>query len=116
MAVVIVLSMVPENNPFEEERGRGRSGRSRTSRKILEVSAFKEVSWGVVFLLGGGFALSLGIEKSGLMENIAAALNYLKVAAPSLPLFWGDFLFVFTLFSDFERVAFSTLLSLTRVT
>ena len=44
--------------PGHEKKGRG---------KILEMSAFRGVSWGVVFLLGGGFALSLGIEKSGLI-------------------------------------------------
>ena len=70
MAAAIVLSIIPENNPFRKS--------SRKGGKILEMSAFKEVSWGVVFLLGGGVALSLGIEESGLLEYITSALNYLK--------------------------------------
>ncbi|QDZ20547.1 sodium/sulfate symporter [Chloropicon primus] len=74
MAAAILLSVVPETNPF----GRKGKGLGRKGKKILDMSAFRDVSWGVVFLLGGGFALSLGIERSGLMENITSALEFLK--------------------------------------
>ena len=74
MAAAILLSVVPERNPF------GREGEGLTKRgpKILTMVQFRDVSWGVVFLLGGGFALSLGIQRSGLMENVSGALDYLK--------------------------------------
>jgi sodium-dependent dicarboxylate transporter 2/3/5 len=84
MLAAIVLSIVPEKNPFSSRNshdGRSVGQQPRAGRgggKILDTRAFSEVSWDVVFLLGGGIALSLGIQKSGLMEYIEGGLTYLR--------------------------------------
>eukprot|EP00636_Phaeomonas_parva_P017558 CAMPEP_0118870360 /NCGR_PEP_ID=MMETSP1163-20130328/13361_1 /TAXON_ID=124430 /ORGANISM="Phaeomonas parva, Strain CCMP2877" /LENGTH=334 /DNA_ID=CAMNT_0006805355 /DNA_START=78 /DNA_END=1082 /DNA_ORIENTATION=+ len=41
---------------------------------ILQWRAVNEVDWEVLFLLGGGFCLSLGFQRSGLSERIAEQL------------------------------------------
>ena len=82
MLAAIVLSIVPEENPFRQASthrgGHDDPPRASPGGKILDTRAFSEVSWDVVFLLGGGIALSLGIQKSGLMEYIEGGLNFLR--------------------------------------
>lgn len=83
MAVAIILAIIPERNPFSRDPfssgAASASGHEKKGNgKILEMSAFRGVSWGVVFLLGGGFALSLGIEKSGLMIFISTEVEWMK--------------------------------------
>jgi sodium-dependent dicarboxylate transporter 2/3/5 len=47
--------------------------------KLLEWSDFKRVPIGVIFLFGGGFALSKGIEVSGLSVWITEQLQFISV-------------------------------------
>lgn len=40
-----------------------------------------KMSWGVIFLLGGGFALSLGTENSGLNNEVNNTLKKIELSA-----------------------------------
>ena len=89
MAAVIAFFIIPARAPWPW-RCRGAPGprpgeageAGGPPGKILDVGCFTEVSWGVVFLMGGGFALSLGVRESGLMEDISEALGVLHSAIP----------------------------------
>lgn len=42
----------------------------------------KKIPWGMVFLLGGGFAISTGGNKSGLAASVGKSLLSLQVFSP----------------------------------
>ena len=65
MAMSILLFMLP-------------SGEHGSARRLLDWrQAASGIPWGIVFLLGGGFALAAGITESGLAEWIGAWLGSL---------------------------------------
>ena len=42
--------------------------------KLLELREFKNISWDILFMLGGGLCLGVGLKKSGLTDTIAALI------------------------------------------
>ncbi|KAK6967689.1 solute carrier family 13 member 3 [Biomphalaria glabrata] len=61
-------------------RSKGDSSPSRSSPSILTwKSTMKKFPWGVIFLCGGGFALSEAIKVSGLSKMIAQNLMFIQV-------------------------------------
>lgn len=69
MAMAVLLFLIPAGVPAE----------GRTSRRILEwKEAAARMPWGIVFLLGGGFALAGAISDSGLAAWIGSALGSLQ--------------------------------------
>lgn len=52
-------------------------------RTVLSLNRAARIQWGILALLGGGFAMAFGIKQSGLSEVLAGALEN----APSLPPF-----------------------------
>ena len=51
---------------------------------MLEWADTKNVGWGVLLILGGGFALAAGMRKSGLTSAIAVLLSGLRDTHPLL--------------------------------
>ncbi|PJA25696.1 MAG: hypothetical protein COX57_02100 [Alphaproteobacteria bacterium CG_4_10_14_0_2_um_filter_63_37] len=45
---------------------------------ILDSSAFGKLPWGIVLLLGGGFALAMGMQDSGLSHWLGGQLQFLQ--------------------------------------
>ncbi|XP_054707089.1 solute carrier family 13 member 2-like [Uloborus diversus] len=59
--------------------------RAHVSRPLLEWSAVqKKLPWGLVILLGGGFALARGTQKSGLSKWLGNQLVQLSFLSPSV--------------------------------
>ncbi|XP_035228069.1 solute carrier family 13 member 5-like [Stegodyphus dumicola] len=56
-----------------------------TSRRILAwKTAQRKVPWGIMLLIGGGFALADGAQKSGLAELLGNKLSSLSVMSPGV--------------------------------
>ncbi|MFQ5779261.1 MAG: SLC13 family permease [Nitrospiria bacterium] len=60
---------------------------AKEGHPVLERDAFGRLPWGILILLGGGFALAMGMQRSGLSEVIGAQLAFLtKVSLPLMML------------------------------
>lgn len=69
MGISLILFILPAENPFTERR---RTGEYRTimSWKLMR----DKFSWSTLFLLGGGYGMASGVEKSGLSHLIGEKL------------------------------------------
>lgn len=54
--------------------------RRRVGEKLMDWSKSKSIPWGIILLLGGGFALADGMSASGLSSVISAELDFLQAA------------------------------------
>ncbi|MCO5582530.1 hypothetical protein L7F22_036428 [Adiantum nelumboides] len=54
--------------------------RRRAGEKLMSWSQCKGIPWGIILLLGGGFALADGMSDSGLSTVISEELDFLQVA------------------------------------
>jgi len=59
---------------------------ARPWRMALPLRAAGQISWGLLVLLGGGFAMAEGIQRSGLSEVIAGGLAKIGPQSPYLAL------------------------------
>ncbi|MCB0795787.1 MAG: SLC13/DASS family transporter [Flavobacteriales bacterium] len=63
------------------------SGKGKSRRLLAWDDAEKRVPWGVLLLIGSGFALAMGIERSGLDQVLAQGIVRLSDLHPALMLF-----------------------------
>lgn len=75
MAGAIVLFLIPSG---------ARDGASRPVRLMDWVFAEQRVPWGILLLIGGGFALASGVDKAGLAPIIGNAMAGLEHLPPML--------------------------------
>eukprot|EP00698_Gefionella_okellyi_P013141 TRINITY_DN3585_c0_g1_i1.p1 TRINITY_DN3585_c0_g1~~TRINITY_DN3585_c0_g1_i1.p1 ORF type:complete len:527 (-),score=124.07 TRINITY_DN3585_c0_g1_i1:280-1860(-) len=54
--------------------------RDRSCAALLTWHDMKDLNWGVILLIGGGFALSGGLRSSGLMHVIAGSISQMSTA------------------------------------
>jgi len=87
--VAFLLFVLPAENPFRPaSRVQQPRGTAEEYRTIMTWQAMREkFSWSTLLLLGGGYAMALGVESSGLSDMIGAKLskldflpNYLFIA------------------------------------
>lgn len=60
------------------------SHKPRVLRRVLDWNDSKNIGWGVLIILGGGFGLAAGMKKSGLTSAIALLLSGLRGFHPFL--------------------------------
>ncbi|KAH9396176.1 hypothetical protein TYRP_019928 [Tyrophagus putrescentiae] len=85
-AILVAISMFifPANfHQFTDSAKTERKSKSDIKRLLNWKATQNGISWGVVFLLGGGFALAYGIQKSGLATLFAKLLGKITLN-PSL--------------------------------
>lgn len=75
MSIAAVLFLWPV-------RGEGAQEGDREHRFALSVSSASRVAWGMLILLGGGFAMAYGIQASGLSDAIAGNLSHIGKLNP----------------------------------
>lgn len=61
-----ILFLVPMNN----------------GERVLGRDAFTRLPWGILILLGGGFALAMGMQRSGLSASIGSQVSFLNAVSP----------------------------------
>lgn len=66
-AVAMVIAVLLFFVPVRDEQG--------DRRMALDIPHARRIAWGMLVLLGGGFAMAYGIQASGLSESIAASLQ-----------------------------------------
>lgn len=54
----------------------------REGRPILDNTAFVRLPWHILLLFGGGFAMAMGMQRSGLSESIGNQMAFLGRVAP----------------------------------
>eukprot|EP00656_Telonema_subtile_P025512 TRINITY_DN2757_c0_g1_i5.p1 TRINITY_DN2757_c0_g1~~TRINITY_DN2757_c0_g1_i5.p1 ORF type:complete len:378 (-),score=79.94 TRINITY_DN2757_c0_g1_i5:68-1201(-) len=70
MLIVVVLFLLPAEAPDWSS--------TQPTRKILVWEDMKSLPWGIVILLGGGFALADAFKATGLSETLAAHMDVLE--------------------------------------
>ncbi|CAG7818537.1 unnamed protein product [Allacma fusca] len=82
LAVSVLFFMIPRNEEFYTAL-RSRDFKGVTFKPLLEWSFVqKKFPWGVVILLGGGYAMSSGAKKAGLSTWIGQSLKALASLPP----------------------------------
>ncbi|WOK92001.1 tonoplast dicarboxylate transporter isoform X1 [Canna indica] len=56
--------------------------RKREGEKLMDWNKCKKIPWGVILLLGAGFAIADGVQSSGLADVLSACLSFLKSVPP----------------------------------
>ena len=73
MGMALILFVLPAENPFKVRK---------TSGEYKPILAWKDMrerfSWSTVLLLGGGYAMAAGVEKSGLSDFVGRELSQLE--------------------------------------
>ncbi|MFQ5579067.1 MAG: SLC13 family permease [Nitrospiria bacterium] len=59
----------------------------RKEGPVLDREAFGRLPWGIMILFGGGFALAMGMQRSGLSESIGTQLAFLTHVSVPLMMF-----------------------------
>uniref|UniRef100_A0A914BYB8 Uncharacterized protein n=1 Tax=Acrobeloides nanus TaxID=290746 RepID=A0A914BYB8_9BILA len=73
MGMALILFVLPAENPFKVRKTSGEY------KPILEWKDMRErFSWSTVLLLGGGYAMAAGVEKSGLSDFVGRELSQLE--------------------------------------
>lgn len=54
--------------------------KKQEGEKLMDWNKCKKLPWGIILLLGAGFAIADGVNKSGLADILANALNFLHKA------------------------------------
>ncbi|KAJ9589617.1 hypothetical protein L9F63_017202, partial [Diploptera punctata] len=84
MLIVFLLFVLPANLDFlrfnSNERRPAKAAPALLTWKVVH----EKVPWGLVCLLGGGFAMAAGSNESGLSRYIGQELVYLQVLPPAL--------------------------------
>ncbi len=76
MAGAIVLFLIPSGVPHPTTR--------KPERLMDWVFAEQRIPWGILLLIGGGFALATGVDKAGLAPIIGGAMSGLDSLTPML--------------------------------
>lgn len=83
MIIVLFLFSIPAKPAFWCLRPKGESGPEKPSPALLDWKYVQDrLPWGIVLLLGGGFALSDATKESGLSDWIGQQLTGLSVLPP----------------------------------
>nr|CAH0105112.1 unnamed protein product [Daphnia galeata] len=83
MIIVMFLFSIPAKPSFWCLRPKGETGPEKPSPALLDWKYVQDrLPWGIVLLLGGGFALSDATEASGLSDWIGQQLTGLQVLPP----------------------------------
>uniref|UniRef100_A0A1I8BSH8 CitMHS domain-containing protein n=1 Tax=Meloidogyne hapla TaxID=6305 RepID=A0A1I8BSH8_MELHA len=84
MLISMLLFVLPAENPFSSETvERLVDNKDEPIRTVITWKLMREkFSWSTLFLLGGGFAMALGVKKSGLSEWISVKLSAMQWLPP----------------------------------
>lgn len=63
--------------------------------KIADIQLFTKVPWDIIILFGGGFALAMGFEESGLSESIGNLFSQVNFNNPIVLIFLVSFVVTF---------------------
>ena len=73
MTAAFILFCLPSKKP---------DGTTTSNPLISFTQATKSMSWTVIFLLGGGFAMAAGVMDSGLANFVGAQLEFVSSLSP----------------------------------